>query len=94
MGGTMQTVCVRCRVTGRVQGVFFRASTADKARELGLTGYARNLADGSVEVYARGGAGAVEALKTWLWEGPRHARVDAVVCMSAEPEDHRGFGIH
>ncbi|MEA3410945.1 MAG: acylphosphatase [Pseudomonadota bacterium] len=93
MVDSTETVCVRCRVTGRVQGVFFRASTVDRARGLGLSGYARNLADGSVEIHACGRTDAVEALRAWLWEGPRHARVDAVVCVPAEPGEHSGFGV-
>ena len=54
---------MRCIVTGRVQGVFFRASTEREAQQLGITGYARNMSDGSVEVLACGEASAVEELK-------------------------------
>ena len=72
------TICKRCRVSGKVQGVFFRASTREKAQSLQLTGHAKNLEDGSVEVIACGAAANVEALLEWLWEGPRMARVDAV----------------
>ena len=71
-------VCRRCLVSGRVQGVYFRASTAQRARRLGVTGYARNLADGRVEVLACGEAAAVNALCEWLWEGPTAARVTDV----------------
>lgn len=73
-------ICKRCRVTGQVQGVFFRASTQSEARSLGLTGWAKNLPDGAVEVVACGEEPAVRALTDWLWEGPRHARVEAVSC--------------
>ncbi|OOC10357.1 MULTISPECIES: acylphosphatase [Thioalkalivibrio] len=66
----------RWRVSGRVQGVFFRASTQKQARPLGLTGHARNLPDGSVEVLAVGSPEALDRLGTWLQEGPRQARVD------------------
>ena len=68
----------RCYVSGRVQGVFFRASARSRARELGVTGHARNLPDGRVEVLACGPAAAVEALRAWLWEGPPAAQVTAV----------------
>ena len=78
------TEALRCRVTGRVQGVFFRASTQRQARSLGLTGYARNLADGSVEVLAVGPPAALDELRTWLRVGPSKARVDTVDC-SPEP---------
>lgn len=74
------TTCLRCRVSGRVQGVFFRASTQRRARQLGVTGHARNLPDGSVEVLACGGSGAVAQLREWLWQGPPAARVDSVDC--------------
>ena len=78
------TVCLRCIVNGRVQGVFFRASTQQHAQSLGITGYARNLADGSVEVLACGTQSAVEQLRGWLWHGPANARVDHVVCSETE----------
>jgi acylphosphatase len=77
--------CRRCRVTGRVQGVFFRASTREQARRLGLTGHARNLPDGSVEVLACGEPEAVEALVSWLWQGPPHAAVTGVDCENVVP---------
>lgn len=70
--------CRRCIVTGRVQGVSFRAYTRAEAQRLGLRGYARNLEDGSVEVLACGDAHAVEALCRWLWRGSPASRVDAV----------------
>lgn len=68
----------RARVRGRVQGVWYRASTADQARVLGVHGHARNLDDGSVEVLAVGPPEAVDALLKWLWEGPPLARVTGV----------------
>jgi acylphosphatase len=68
----------RARVRGRVQGVWFRASTAERAAALGLRGRAENLPDGSVLVHVAGAAAAVEALVDWLHRGPPLARVDAV----------------
>jgi acylphosphatase len=59
----------RCLVSGRVQGVFYRASTRERAEALGVTGHARNLADGRVEVLACGAEAAVDALCRWLWVG-------------------------
>ena len=73
-------ICVRCRVSGRVQGVWFRASTQREARRLGVNGRAANLADGSVEVIACGETQAVAALRAWLWHGPELARVTKVAC--------------
>ena len=72
--------CIRCRVSGRVQGVWFRASTQQKAVELNLTGSAHNLADGSVEVLACGETAALDALREWLWRGPELAQVTDVQC--------------
>lgn len=68
----------RFLVSGRVQGVFFRASTQAQAEALGLRGYARNLDDGRVEVVAAGEAQTLELLHAWLTEGPPQARVDLV----------------
>jgi acylphosphatase len=73
-----ERVARRCLVAGRVQGVFYRASTQARARSLGVTGYARNLADGRVEVLACGAPDAVQALCDWLWDGPPAAHVTAV----------------
>ncbi len=70
---------MRCwRVSGRVQGVSFRASTRDQARRLGLDGSAVNREDGTVEVLAAGSGAALDALERWLHEGPAQARVEAV----------------
>ena len=77
-------VCKKCLVSGRVQGVFYRASTRNRARELSLTGYARNLPDGRVEVLACGEAQAVQALVDWLWQGPPAAKVSAVEVSEVE----------
>jgi acylphosphatase len=69
-------VRARIRVTGLVQGVFYRQSTALEAVRLGLSGDVRNLSDGSVEVEAEGLHGAVEALVAWCRLGPPSARVE------------------
>ena len=71
-------------VHGKVQGVWFRASTRDVAVRLGLTGHARNLANGDVEVLAMGDAEAIATLADWLQQGPPLARVDAVLRSDAE----------
>jgi acylphosphatase len=68
----------RFLVSGRVQGVWFRAATREQALALQLQGFARNLADGSVEVLAAGEASALDALERWLWQGPPLAKVSAV----------------
>ncbi len=74
----MIDVAARFFVTGRVQGVAFRAHTRQQALVLGLRGHARNLADGRVEVIAVGDALAIDALERWLQHGPPLARVDAL----------------
>ena len=68
----------RFLVRGKVQGVWFRASTRDEALMLGLRGYASNLSNGDVEVLAVGDADAIDRLAVWLQRGPPMARVDAV----------------
>lgn len=73
-------------ITGKVQGVCFRANTRDEALRLGLRGYARNLDDGRVEVVACGDAQSVEALAEWLERGPPLARVDALERQAVERE--------
>lgn len=71
-------ICKRCLVSGKVQGVFYRASTARRARELDIAGYAMNLADGRVEVLVYGEEDNVQALCEWLWEGSPAAQVTDV----------------
>jgi len=75
---------VRILVSGRVQGVFFRASCARRARTLGLGGSVRNMPDGRVEAVFEGPSEDVEAMVTWCRTGPEHARVDEVE-ISEEP---------
>jgi acylphosphatase len=69
----------RCYVSGRVQGVNYRASARRRAVSAGITGHARNLTDGRVEVFACGAAHAVHAFIEWLWVGPSAASVTSVV---------------
>lgn len=73
-----ESVCKRFRVSGRVQGVYFRASAAAEGRRLGLRGWALNLPDGNVEVLACGSARRVADLAEWLQHGPRLAKVTRV----------------
>ena len=83
-------------MSGRVQGVFYRASTRQRAQELGCRGYARNLADGRVEVLAVGEPPAVHALIEWLRHGPPAAHVTDVHCadvaLSELGDMPNGFG--
>jgi acylphosphatase len=79
-------LCKRCLVGGRVQGVFYRASAQQRAHELGVRGYARNLHDGRVEVLACGEPAAVEAFVAWLWTGPSASKVSAVEVAEVPPQ--------
>jgi acylphosphatase len=76
---------VRAIVTGRVQGVSFRASTAWEARRLGVHGWVRNRTDGSVELEAEGDADRVAALLAWCEKGPPAARVSRVAVDELAP---------
>lgn len=69
---------MHCYVRGKVQGVWFRANTKDEADKLGLTGWVRNLSDGSVEVTAYGSPEQIEKLHVWLQVGPPRAQVTEV----------------
>lgn len=80
-------------VSGRVQGVFFRASAAQRARELGLTGWVRNLGDGRVEAVFEGGRGTVEEAIAWCRHGPSYAAVDAVEVAWEQPAGDTAFKV-
>ena len=81
-----ETVTRQLRIHGRVQGVYYRASMVAEATRLGLHGWVRNRADGSVEALAQGGAPAVQALVDWARRGPPQALVKRVDVADAEPQ--------
>ena len=87
----MPAAGARFLVEGRVQGVCFRAATQAQARTLGLTGHARNLPDGRVEVMAFGSPVALAELAAWLRQGPPTARVDALAREDIGAQEHAGF---
>ena len=89
-GKRVTTSAMRFFVSGRVQGVFFRASTRRHAQRLGLRGWAVNLPDGRVEVFAVGGSAAIKQLEEWLHAGPPAAKVLAVDSIPAAPEEASG----
>ncbi len=74
----MSKVCRHFKVSGKVQGVFYRRATQQQALALGLTGRVFNLGDGSVEVVACGEDTHLDLLEEWLWEGPPRAKVEEV----------------
>jgi acylphosphatase len=83
---------VRVVVSGRVQGVFFRATCARRARALGLGGSVRNMPDGSVEAVFEGPSADVEAMVAWCRSGPELARVDEVEVHEEPLTGIRTFG--
>ena len=76
--------CVHCIVSGRVQGVFYRAWTQEQALRLGLKGWVRNMADGRVELKACGSEQQLKQLQDWLSQGPPKSQVNEVVCEEVE----------
>jgi acylphosphatase len=80
-------------VHGKVQGVFFRDSTREKAENEGVAGWAANRDDGSVEVVLEGPPDAVQAVVDFCRQGPALARVESVDVAEEEPEGLRGFEI-
>jgi acylphosphatase len=90
----MAMVRARLRISGIVQGVFYRASTRDEARRLGLNGWVRNLDDGDVEALVEGPESAVEELIDWCRVGPPGAQVSEVAVERSEHQgDLKGFTI-
>lgn len=85
--------CMRCYIWGRVQGVWYRAATKEQAEKLGVTGWARNLPDGRVEVFACGEDKQLEILFCWLKQGPERAQVDECTRENLSWCEYQGFGI-
>jgi acylphosphatase len=84
-------VAVRFLISGRVQGVGFRAAARAEALRLGVSGHARNLRDGTVEVIVCGEDAVVDDLQAWLRHGPPGARVDAMQREAWDGDVPRGF---
>jgi len=83
----MEKLRVHLKIEGRVQGVFFRANTQREASRLGLRGWVRNCADGSVEALAEGESRTVEEFVSWCRHGPSRAQVTRV---DLEKSEYRG----
>jgi acylphosphatase len=84
---------VHMRVTGRVQGVFFRAEAQARAESLGLAGWIRNAFDGSVEVVVEGEPERVDSMVDWCRRGPAGAEVDDVEVEQEDPCGEQGFRV-
>lgn len=80
-------------VSGIVQGVFYRASTIERARELGISGWVRNLPDGRVEAVLEGDSRTVGVMLAWVHEGPIHAVVEGVETVAETPIGEQGFRV-
>ena len=87
----MPEVAKQCWVSGKVQGVFFRASTQKKAEALNLRGHAKNLPDGRVRVIVAGSNADVSAMIDWLHQGSLMARVDSVLVEDFKESVGPGF---
>lgn len=85
---------VKVSIRGKVQGVWFRASTRDQAQKLGVAGFVRNEEDGSVYAELEGAPPVIDAMLNWCREGPPHARVDGVEVEEGAVQDFSGFEIH
>lgn len=83
----------KIRVTGKVQGVFYRKSTAAKAQELNISGSVKNQADGSVFIVAQGSEKNLDTLLKWCESGPAHAEVDKVEYQEGVTQDLNDFRI-
>jgi len=80
-------------VSGKVQGVYFRVSSQQEAIEHGVSGYAKNLVGGDIEVFLSGEAGSVEKMLTWLKHGPTKAQVTEIQQTQVEWQEHSFFSI-
>lgn len=89
----MDKQAIKVWVGGRVQGVYFRVSTQQCADRLGLTGYAKNLADGRVEIVAEGAPAEVDTLLSYLAKGPPGARVDTLEKQSVALANYLDFKV-
>lgn len=84
-------LCIKCYISGRVQGVWYRASAKEAGEKLGLTGFARNLPDGRVEVFACGDKEKLELFLDWLKHGPPLANVTDVTRQDMPWQEYTGF---
>ncbi|MGC1183044.1 acylphosphatase [Legionella sp.] len=84
-------LCMRCYVSGKVQGVWYRSTAKEQAKKLGITGWARNLPDGRVEVFACGEEKQLEIFYNWLKKGPELALVTECTYHKLSWQEYEGF---
>ena len=88
-----EQICIHCFVSGKVQGVWYRANTGKEAKKRNLTGWARNLADGRVEVIACGSETDLASFEAWLRQGPPKAKVENVLIENLPAQVFQRFQI-
>ena len=86
-------ICIKAIISGKVQGVAYRANAFHQAKTLNLTGWIKNTKTGQVELLACGTKEAITKFTTWLWQGPKMARVEDVDWKEIPPESHESFEI-
>jgi acylphosphatase len=86
-------VCYKVHVSGRVQGVYFRSSSQQQAIDYSLSGYARNLADGDVEVLLCGNQESIDKMLAWLEHGPEQADVESIHYEQVPWQEHHFFSV-
>ena len=84
---------VNIKVKGKVQGVFFRANTTEKARNLSISGWVANMPEGSVYIVAEGETAHIDSFIEWVRQGPKLSRVDSIELTEGKLEDFDGFEI-
>lgn len=89
----MESKAIRIRISGKVQGVWFRKYTSEEADRLGIRGWVRNEPDGSVLIHAEADPQRLDAFVAWCHSGSPLARVDQVMVEAADPAHHTGFRI-
>lgn len=87
----MAAICIHAIISGKVQGVCFRANTVKKAKQFNLTGWVKNCSDGTVELIACGEQANMDLFSDWLWQGPAHANVTDVKQQTVALENFDDF---
>ena len=89
----MSNICKQVFVSGKVQGVYYRANTVEQAKINGIKGWVKNLPDGRVEAHIEGSCHAIDSILQWMHHGPEHAEVDDIVVLDITPSGYTNFVI-